>query len=103
MAIDFVIHGDDGVAGPWASAAEAGDQLLVNGPGGGYRPDPAADWHLLVGDESALPAITAALTTLPEHAVVRVIALVDSPDHEVALPLPPAGQVQFLHRDGDGD
>jgi len=103
LAIDFVIHGDEGVAGPWAAAAEPGDQLLVNGPGGGYRPDPAADWHLLVGDESALPAITAALTTLPEHAVVRVIVLVDSPDHEVALPLPSAGQVQFLYRDGDGD
>src|SRR6185295_4726767 len=46
---------------------------------------------------------TAALTTLPKDAVVRVIALVDSSDHELALPLPPAGQVRFLHRDGDGD
>ena len=103
LAIDFVIHGDEGVAGPWAAAAEPGDQLLVNGPGGGYRPDPAADWHLLVGDESALPAIVAALTALPEDAVVRVIALVDSPDHEPALPLPRAGQVRFLHRNGGGD
>ena len=101
LAIDFVIHGDEGVAGPWAAAVEPGDQLLVNGPRGGYRPAPAADWHLLVGDESALPAIAAALTALPEDAVVRVIALVDSPDHEPVLPLPRAGRVRFLYRDGD--
>jgi NADPH-dependent ferric siderophore reductase len=101
LAIDFVIHGDQGVAGPWVSAAEPGDQLLVNGPGGGYLPDPAADWHLLVGDESALPAITATLTALHEDSVVRVIALVDSPDHEPVLPLPRAGRLRFLYRDGD--
>ncbi len=90
LAIDFVIHGDEGIAGPWAAAAEPGDQLLVNGPGGAYRPDPSADWHLLVGDESALPAITAAVEALPEYAVARVVVLVDSPDHEVGLP--PSGQ-----------
>ena len=39
MAIDFVIHGDQGVAGPWAGAAAPGDTLIVNGPGGAYRPE----------------------------------------------------------------
>ena len=78
LAIDFVVHGDEGVAGPWAQRAAAGDVLLANGPGGAYRPDPDADWHLLVGDESAVPAITAALAVLPEDAVVRVVVLVDS-------------------------
>ncbi len=70
LAIDFVVHGDEGVAGPWARRAAPGDVLLANGPGGAYRPDPDADWHLLVGDESAVPAITAALAVLPEDAVV---------------------------------
>lgn len=100
MAIDFVIHGDEGVAGPWAAAAAPGDRLMVNGPGGGYRPDPSADWHLLVGDESALPAITAALAELPRDAVARVVALVDSPAHEPALPLPENGEVTYVHRRG---
>ena len=68
VAIDFVIHGDEGVAGPWAAAAAPGDTLMANGPGGAYRPAADADWHLLVGDESALPAITAALDGLPEDA-----------------------------------
>jgi NADPH-dependent ferric siderophore reductase len=99
MAIDFVVHGDEGVAGPWALRAAAGDRLMVNGPGGGYRPDPAADWHLMVGDEAALPAITAALADLSEDAVVRVVALVDGPDHELDLPVPPKGELTYVHRD----
>ena len=61
LTIDFVVHGDAGVAGPWAAAARAGDQIFLQGPGGAYSPDPAAEWHLLAGDESALPAISAAV------------------------------------------
>ncbi len=53
------------MAGPWAARAEPGDVLVFQGPGGGYRPDPEADVHLLVGDESALPAIAASLEVLP--------------------------------------
>jgi len=104
LAIDFVLHGDQGVAGPWAAAAQPGDELEARGPGGGYRPDPTADWHLLVGDESALPAITAALADLAERspdAVVRVLLEVDGPDGEPALPGTAGTQVSFVHR-GDG-
>lgn len=87
LAIDFVIHGDDGVAGPWAARAEPGDVLLANGPGGGYRPDPSADWHLLVGDESAFPAIGAALADLGPDAVVRLVLSVPAPAHRLTLAL----------------
>ncbi|WP_296550835.1 siderophore-interacting protein, partial [Rhodococcus sp. (in: high G+C Gram-positive bacteria)] len=51
--IDFVVHGDQGVAGPWARSVQPGTDVVVRGPGGGYRPDPAADFHLLAGDETA--------------------------------------------------
>ncbi|MCL3817330.1 siderophore-interacting protein [Aeromicrobium wangtongii] len=104
-AIDFVIHGDEGVAGRWAAAAQPGEQLLVTGPGGAYRPDPSADWHLLVGDESAIPAITAALTVLaelPDAVPVRVVALVDDAAHEPVLPLPPGAEVTWVHRSAGG-
>lgn len=100
LAIDFVVHGDEGVAGPWAATAEPGAPLLANGPGGAYRPDPTADWHLLVGDESAIPAISAALDALPRDVMVRVVALVESPAHEPEFALPAGGTVTFVHRNG---
>src|SRR3954465_15934344 len=42
LTIDFVVHGAEGVAGPWAAAAEPGAELLLLGPGGASTPDPAA-------------------------------------------------------------
>src|SRR5512133_3942434 len=59
LAIDFVIHGDDGLAGPWAARAKPGDQISFMGPGGAWAPAADADAHLLVGDEAAIPAIAA--------------------------------------------
>lgn len=103
LAIDFVVHGDTGVAGPWAAAAAPGDTLMFNGPGGAYNPDPSADWHLLVADEAAVPAVTAAIESLPPGAVARVIVQVDSAEHEPTLPQRDGVEVRFLHRDGSTD
>lgn len=99
LSIDFVVHGDEGVAGPWAAHARPGDTLLVNGPGGAYRPDPTADWHLLVGDESAIPAIVAALDVLDDDATVRVVLQVDKLGHEPPLTLPEPSIVTYVYRD----
>ncbi|AEA28216.1 FAD-binding 9 siderophore-interacting domain protein [Pseudonocardia dioxanivorans CB1190] len=83
LTIDFVHHGDSGVAGPWAAAARPGDLLRRLGPGGAYAPNPAADWHLLVGDDAALPAIGAALERLPAGATALAVLQVDGPaDHQ---------------------
>ena len=100
LAIDFVIHGDEGVAGPWAAGVGAGVTILANGPGGAYSPDPEADWHLLAGDESAVPAISAALAALPADATGECVVLVDSAEHEPSLEAPEGVGVHFLHRDG---
>ena len=100
LTLDFVVHGDEGVAGPWAAAARPGDVLVFQGPGSGYRPDPDADWHLLVGDESALPAIAASLEVAPEGAPVVVRLLCDGPDHELELPTPSRLDLRWLHRTG---
>ena len=93
-------HGDTGLAGPWAAAARPGDVLRLLGPGGAYAPDPAADWHLLVGDESALPAIGAACERMP--AGVPVLALLEVADEAERQPLtgPGALDVTWLYRDG---
>jgi NADPH-dependent ferric siderophore reductase len=68
LAIDFVTHGDSGLAAPWAARARPGDQLVLSGPGGGYAPDAGVPWHVFAGDLSALPAIAAALEALPTTA-----------------------------------
>ncbi|GAA0419813.1 siderophore-interacting protein [Streptomyces luteireticuli] len=101
LAIDFVVHGDEGLAGPWAAAAEPGTELLFQGPGGAYSPDPAADWHLLAGDESALPAIGAALERLSDEApdaVVHAFVEIADPGEEQKLDLAPGIEITWLHR-----
>ena len=55
------------------------------GPSGAYAPDPAADWHLLAGDEAAVPAMSAALEALPDNAIGRVFIEVGGPDDEMPL------------------
>ncbi|SDO65689.1 siderophore-interacting protein [Actinacidiphila guanduensis] len=98
MAVDFVVHGDDGVAGPWAARAQAGEVLHFMGPGGGYAPDPSADWHLLAGDESALPAVAAAAERLPAGAPARIYVEVAGPAEEQKLATEADADVVWLHR-----
>ena len=98
VVIDFVVHGDEGIAAPWAAHAEPGDVLTMSGAGGAYRPDPDCDWHLFAGDESALPAICSALEALPADA--RGLAYLETSDPGEYLDAkPPAGvEVNWLHR-----
>src|SRR6185437_15738930 len=98
LTLDFVVHGDEGLAGPWARRAAPGDEVLFLGPGGAYSPDPAAGWHLLVGDESALPAIAAAAERLPDAATAHLFVEVDGPDDELPLKLPAGATLTWLHR-----
>ena len=102
VAIDFVVHGDEGIAAPWAAHAEPGDILTLSGAGGAYQPDAGSDWHLLAGDESALPAICSALEALPGDA--RGIAYLETCDPgEYLDATPPAGlDVIWLHRPQPG-
>ncbi len=90
LVIDFVVHGDDGVAGPWARRAQVGDTMVVSGAGGGYLPKPESAWHLLIGDHTALPAISSAVEAMGADAVGHVILTVaDAADR--ILPDAPAG------------
>ncbi|WP_327144808.1 siderophore-interacting protein [Nocardia sp. NBC_01327] len=100
IAIDFVYHGDEGVAGPWAAAAEPGDTIDLLGPGGAYAPRADADWHLLAGDDSALPAIAAASEALPSDAVGRIFVEVDGPADELAFVHPEGVTLTWVHREG---
>ncbi|MCV7055173.1 siderophore-interacting protein [Mycolicibacterium gilvum] len=103
ITIDFVVHGDHGVAGPWAASATPGRRLFVMGPSGAYSPDPAADWHLFAGDESAVPAISAALESLPANAIGKVFLEVAGPEDEIELQAPAGVEVSWIYRGSRAD
>lgn len=96
LAIDFVVHGDEGVAAPWARTAKPGETLTFTGPGGGYLPSEDADWYLFAGDLSAVPAIAAALEALPADATGFVIIEVESADEVLTLSAPTGVEVRWL-------
>jgi NADPH-dependent ferric siderophore reductase len=98
--IDFVVHGDTGVAGPWAAAAQSGDDVVISGIGSGYAPDPAASQHLLAGDESAIPAIAAALESMPTGTRGVALIEVDGRADHLDLAAPSGFGIEWLHRDG---
>jgi NADPH-dependent ferric siderophore reductase len=103
LTIDFVVHGDHGVAGPWAAAAKPGQRAFLMGPSGAYAPDPAADWHLIAGDEAALPAIGAALEAMADNAVGKVFIEVAGPEDEIPLTAPEGVGVNWIYRGGRAD
>lgn len=81
--VDFNLHGNpdaphtSGPAASWALSTRPGDRILVGGPGPKKMINPEADWHLLAGDMTALPAISVNLEQLPAdargHAVISIL------------------------------
>jgi NADPH-dependent ferric siderophore reductase len=100
LDVDFVLH-DEGPAGKWAVRAKKGDRLVVMGPAPGYKIDPDAQWFVLAGDETALPAIETILEELPAHARAKVY--VEVTNQREARPLQSAASidVRWLSRGED--
>ncbi|AHV91551.1 siderophore-interacting FAD-binding domain protein [Bordetella holmesii 44057] len=98
LVLDFVLHGE-GPAGSWAAQAQVGQQLAIGGPRGSFVVPPEFDWHVLIGDETALPAIARRLEELP--ASTQALVLMEVPSHTNQLPLTSAArlQVRWLARD----
>ncbi|MFL0411192.1 siderophore-interacting protein [Microbacterium paludicola] len=98
LDVDFVAHGDGGIAGPWAKRAEPGERVVLLDQGRGFEVQPDAASHLLVGDESALPAVLGILRDLPRDATG--VALIEIPDAADAQHVEaPAGfEVRWLPR-----
>lgn len=101
IVIDFVVHGDEGVAGPWARAARPGDTIVVSGAGGGYRPDAAAPWHLLIGDHTALPAISSAVEAMDAAARGHVLLSVADPADRILPTLPSGVSIHWTQNDDE--
>ncbi|NEU65337.1 siderophore-interacting protein [Spirosoma agri] len=98
LTIDFVLHGDEGPASAWATHVQPGQFIGVAlRPGIAYR---EADWYLLAGDQTALPAISAILEQLPASA--KGVAFIEIPDErdEQHLEFEANIQLHWLHRNG---
>ena len=99
LAIDFVLH-NAGIATQWASNAKPGDTLGMAGPKNSFIIPLNFDWHLLIGDDTALPAIARRLEELPDTTQAIVIAEVDTPADEIILTSNATVKIYWLHRHG---
>ena len=97
LVVDFVLHGD-GPASRWAENAVPGDRIGVAGPRGSFQVAEDFDHYVLIGDETALPAIGRRLEEMPPET--HVVALVEIPEHADRQPLSPQAEVTWLERNG---
>ncbi|GAA4170700.1 siderophore-interacting protein [Gryllotalpicola koreensis] len=98
LDVDFVAHGDAGVAGPWAQRAVPGERVALIDQGRGFDPLADADAVLLVGDESALPAIGGILRDLPRETTGRAIVELPSPADIQPVAAPAGVEVSWVAR-----
>lgn len=98
LTIEFALHGD-GPATRWAAQATPGQRAVVGGPRGSFIVPMDHDWHLLVGDECALPAIARRLEELPAGARALVIAKAGDAAERRTLPTAAALTLQWVADD----
>lgn len=79
LVIEFAMHGE-GPANDWAENVKAGDRAFIAGPRGSRVIPMDYQWQLMLGDETAFPAISRRLEELPAGARVTVVALAEHAD-----------------------
>ncbi|AZG15567.1 siderophore-interacting protein [Cupriavidus pauculus] len=102
LDIEFVLHGD-GPASTWAAQARPGQTLGVGGPRGSFVIPHGFDWHLLIGDDTALPAIGRRIEELGPDARVIVVAEVADASARIPLATGPHAEVHWIFRDAHRD
>lgn len=84
LDVDFVVHGTDGIAAPWAAAAEPGSEIAFIDQGCGWKQPAGTDRVLIVTDETGLPAVAGILRDLPRDtvgdAIIELFDLADLQD-----------------------
>ncbi|AAY94138.1 siderophore-interacting protein [Pseudomonas protegens] len=101
LDIDFVLHGD-GPASTWAEQAAPGQFLHIGGPRGSMVVPDIFDSYLLIGDETALPAIARRLEELPAGRQVLAVIEVQNAAERQALDSAAQVQVIWVERDAGG-
>lgn len=104
--IEFALHGADGEGGPaveWAMNAKPGDEILLGGPGPAKPLAAGADWYLVVGDMTSLPAIAVNLARLPGDALGDVIIEVRTKEDRQNLVHPAGVHVDWVYNSSPGE
>lgn len=97
LQLDFALH-DDGAATSWAQNAEVGDTLVIGGPRSSFVIGSGIDWHLLIGDETALPAIRRRCAELPQGSHVIVFVEVNGKEDEEPIKSAANVELHWVHR-----
>lgn len=97
LLVDFALHAE-GPATTWARAARVGDRLEIGGPRGSLVIPDDFDWYLLIGDESALPAIARRVEELRPGVPVTTVVAVQGAEDEQSLNTQAAWSPIWLHR-----
>jgi NADPH-dependent ferric siderophore reductase len=100
---DFVLHGDGGPASRWAVDCRGGKTIMVGGPGPKTLVDHHADWFLLTGDMTALPAISVNIKQLPAETIGYVVIEVINEADIQPLPTPVGFEVKWLDNPKPGE
>ncbi len=95
LEVEFAVHGDEGVAAPWAATAPLGAQIGVGGPRGSAHIVGTPGSWFLIGDETAIPAIRR-FAALIGDAPARIVIEVRGAEDEISVEAPVA--VEWLHR-----
>ncbi|WP_405373926.1 MULTISPECIES: siderophore-interacting protein [unclassified Microbacterium] len=98
LDVEFAVHGDTGVAAPWAATAPIGAQIAVGGPRGSMVISGRPDAWFLAGDETAVPAIRRFAALMDDHAVGRIVIEVTDAAHELPVTAPRGVDVSVVHR-----
>ncbi|MBL4906277.1 MAG: siderophore-interacting protein, partial [Sneathiella sp.] len=96
LDIDFVVHGDSGVAAQWCQYAKPGNEIAFAGPGNLKAINTSADWFLFVADMAAMPAALAVLSTLPQTAVGTVFFEILCAEDQQPVQAPPGINIEWL-------
>lgn len=96
-----IVRHPGGAVSEWADDAAPGASAAISGPGSGYTIDTDADHFILLGDETAMPAIADLLTALPDNATVEVHIEIIQPDAQIPLPHHPGAAITWHVRPED--
>jgi NADPH-dependent ferric siderophore reductase len=96
--VDFVLHGD-GMTAAWLAGTDTGAELIAVGPRG-HTYVRQADWHLFVGDETAVPAIFAMMEGLPSGARAQAVLEIGSDEDKIAFRAQAHVVIEWVSRNG---